>query len=389
MTPFAGTPDALRLPTPKSRIAASIVTISCADSSWGFTTLRPEWNSLLHESAADCPFLTWEWLHSWWTHVGRASTLRIAAVRADGQLIALAPFCLTPGVLPRLDMLGTGEAGSDYLDVIIRRGYEREALPALERFFYAQSLPLRLTHLSQAAAAGDIATRLVASGWHAETTHGGTCPYIPLAGHTWESFLGTLGSSHRANVRRRIRALEQKFDMSFTRVTTQAERHEALAAVIAWHKRRFVARGTAFMNDALRAFHDEVTRRTVDEGWLRLFVLRLNGAPVAVMYGFLYGGTFYFFQHGFDDRYQQHSVGLVLMALSIRAAIEEHAQEFDMLWGTEPYKSLWARDARELRNIQLFPPTIGGLVQRGVFHARRTAGSLARRMRATVNHHGA
>ena len=77
-----------------------------------------------------------------------------------------------------------------------------------------------------------------------------------------------------------------------------------------------------------------------------MYVLRLNGAPVAVMYGFLYNGTFSFYQHGFDDQYQQHSIGLVLMALSIRAAIEEGAGEFDMLWGLEPYKFLWAHDTR-------------------------------------------
>ena len=359
-------------------------TVSIVDSHWGFTTLRPEWNSLLHASTANCPFLTWEWLHSWWVHVGRASALRIATVRVDGELIAIAPFRLTPGPLPRLEMLGTGEAGSDYLDVIIRRGHEADAAAALETFFESQNATLQLTHLSQAASANDVAERLIASGWRAETTHGGTCPYIPLAGHTWDSFLATLGSSHRANVRRRIRGLE-KLEMSFTRVVTQAERAEALAALVGWHERRFNERGTAFMNDELRAFHNEVTKRTLDR-WLRMYVLRLNGAPVAVMYGFLFAGKFYFFQHGFDDQYQQHSVGLVLMALSIRASIAEGAAEFDMLWGTEGYKSLWTSDTRELRNIRLFPRTFDGLVQRGLFRARRRLGPLARRVRGLMNH---
>ena len=110
-----------------------------------------------------------------------------------------------------------------------------------------------------------------------------------------------------------------------------------------------------------------------------MYVLRLNGPTVAVMYGFLYNGTFSFYQHGFDDRYQQHSIGLVLMALSIRAAIEEGAGEFDMLWGLEPYKFLWARDTRELRNIDLFPAHIGGQIHRHLFHARRWLGSVARK----------
>jgi len=114
-----------------------------------------------------------------------------------------------------------------------------------------------------------------------------------------------------------------------------------------------------------------VTRRFLARGWLRMYILRLDGVPAAVMYGFLYNRTFYFYQHGFDDRYQQYSIGLVLMALSIRAAIDEGAAEFDMLWGTEPYKFLWARKTRELRNIHLFPPHLAGQLHRGLFLARR------------------
>ena len=71
------------------------LTIECIDSTWGFTALRPEWNALLRDSASDCPFLTWEWLHTWWTHLSGSSRLRIAAVRAGSELVALAPFRMT------------------------------------------------------------------------------------------------------------------------------------------------------------------------------------------------------------------------------------------------------------------------------------------------------
>jgi len=203
------------------------------------------------------------------------------------------------------------------------------------------------------------------------TTPGGICPYIPLVGHTWDSYLATLGASHRANVRRRLRALEQKFDVQFERVTGERDRRDALERLTHYHESRFDSGGTAFRTAALCAFHEEATRRFLDRGWLRMFVLRVNGATAAVMYGFLYNGTFYFYQHGFDDSYQQYSIGLVLMALSIRAALEEGAAEFDLLWGTEPYKFLWARHTRELHNVHLFPPHLGGRLHRGLFCARR------------------
>jgi len=348
------------------------------DSAWSFSALRPEWSSLLRASASASPFLTWEWLHTWWTHLGGSSRLRMVAVRAGTELIAVAPFRAATGTayLPCLDMLATGDVGSDYLDVIVRRGREAEALPAIEQFVRSQRTTLRLTHLGPSAVADLLADRLHASGWARTTTACGTCPYIPLVGHTWDSYLATLGSSHRANVRRRIRALDQKFDVRFERVTGDTQRREALAKLFEYHDRRFDERGTAFGTDDMRAFHDELTRRALDRGWLRMFVLRLDGAAAAVMYGFLYDGTFYFYQHGFDEQFQQHSIGLVLMALSIRAAIDEGAGEFDMLWGVEPYKFLWARQTRELRTLLLFPPRIGGQIHRGLFHARRQAKAL-------------
>jgi CelD/BcsL family acetyltransferase involved in cellulose biosynthesis len=343
------------------------------DSELRFTELRSAWDSLVESSEAASPFLTWEWLHSWWRHLSGTSRLRVLTAGAENHLIAVAPFRVTTGVarMPCLDLLGTGEAGSDYLDVITRSGFEADGLDAIERFVVAQNMALRLTHLSSSAAAIELSNRLDRRRWSQVTTPGGICPYIPLAGHTWDSYLATLGASHRANVRRRLRALEQKFDVRFEQVTADQDRREALTQLTHYHERRFEARGTAFRTASLCAFHEEATRRFLDRGWLRMFVLRVNGAPAAVMYGFLYNRTFYFYQHGFDDSYQQHSIGLVLMALSIRAAIEEGATEFDMLWGTEPYKFLWARHVRELRNLHLFPPHVGGQLHRGLFYARR------------------
>jgi CelD/BcsL family acetyltransferase involved in cellulose biosynthesis len=372
----------LRPDLERPRVAAAAQpTCHVIDSAWGFTALRPEWNALVRASASPTPFLTWEWLHTWWTHLRETSQLRIVAVRSGNELIAVAPFRIGANGTANLhcvDVLGTGEAGSDYLDIIIRRGHEAAGLDAIEAFVRAQNLTLRFKHLGPNAAASELAERLVSQRWSRVTRPGGTCPYIPLSGHTWDSYLATLGSSHRANVRRRIRALEQKFAVRFEAVSTDAERREALAALIGYHDNRFEARGTAFRTDATRAFHDEVTRRVLDRGWLRMFVLRLNDTPVAVMYGFLYNGVFSFYQHGFDPAFQQHSIGLLMMALSIRAAIDEGAVEFDMLWGVEPYKFLWARDTRELRDIHLFPASIAGHLHRHLFEARRRVGAVIR-----------
>ena len=366
--------------------AASLV-VECISDPAHFAAMREEWNRLLAASAADNPFLTWEWLHAWWKHLGEPGTLHLIAVRDSGELMAIAPLRLMNSALywfSRLEFLGTGHAGSDYLDIIVRCGHEGESLAAIARYLTTHQMAIRLNHLRPSSLAATLAADLAVDGWAASTVDDGTCPVIPLAGQTFDTYLATLGSSHRANVRRRTKALAQQFDMRFDRIATHTERCDMLAALVEFHERRYKERGgsSAFMTPAVIAFQDEATRLALDSGQLRMYALRLNEAVAAVMYGFMSGGRFYFYQHGFDDRYQAQSVGLVLMGLTIRAAIEEGAAEFDMLWGVEPYKFLWARESRTLQRVELFPIHLGGTLHRHAIEAQRGVKRLARRVLA-------
>ena len=361
------------------------LTAQCVKDHWGFTLLRPHWNELLRASGADNPFLTWEWLHTWWTHLGSTGALHLVVVRSGSVPIAIAPLRVVKGAFrfSQLEFLGTGFAGSDYLDVIVRREYEDAAVDAIARYLASARLALRLDHVRPDSVAARVARQLAAARWTVATFPGGTCPVVRLDGHTFESYLGTLGASHRANFRRRLRALEHRFDMRFEPASTDPERRELLGLLTAYSAQRWQDQGgsTAFVNPAVRRFQEEATRRAFGRGVLRMYALRLDGDVVAVMYGLMYGGCFYFYQHGFDDRFREHSVGLVLMGLAIRAAIEEGAREFDMLWGTEPYKFLWARDRRELQCMEIFPVHLGGLIHRRAIVARQSVRTLARRVR--------
>ncbi|OFW03806.1 MAG: hypothetical protein A3I61_16275 [Acidobacteria bacterium RIFCSPLOWO2_02_FULL_68_18] len=365
------------------------IEVECIDTLWGLTALRPQWDELLRASAANGPFLTWEWLHAWWTHLHGRAVLNVLVVREGRTLIAIAPLMLARGAMPwfsRLAFLGTGHAGSDYLDLIVRVGREDAALRALAAFLQTHQMAMRLDHLREASLGARLAERLASDGWATTARPAGLCPVIALAGHTWDSYLATLGSAHRANVRRRLRAIGQQFEMRFEPVTSESGRRDALEALGRFHERRFGADGgsTAFLTPALRAFQEDATRLALAGGWLRMYVLWLNDAPAAVMYGFLHHRQFYFYQHGFDARFSRSSAGLVVMALTIRAALEEGAQTFDLLWGTEPYKSLWTRETHTLAQIDLFQPDVTGRMHQRAVETRRRLGGLARRVRGSA-----
>jgi len=362
------------------------LTVEVVEDEAGFAGMAREWDTLLCASRARCLFLTWEWLHTWWRHLGARHRLSILAVRDGERLIGIAPFALRRRWMPlaplaALEFLGTGDVGSDYLDLISAPADEERVLGAVEEAIAARPAFLRLRRLEPSAAlAARLCGKLRASGWSLTRSAEEVCPCIVLAGHTWDSYLALLGPEHRANVRRRLRRLESA-GARFERVVSEEERREVLPALVALHNERWRERGgsEAFYDDALLSFHDELSRLALARGWLRLFALRLDGRVVAALYGFLYAGRFSFYQSGFDPAQGRLALGLAAMGLAIRSALEEGAHTYDLLHGDEPYKFLWCRETRRLAQLELFPPTAAGRL------ARRSAG-LLRGARKTARH---
>lgn len=351
--------------------------------------LVDEWRELLQESAADSVFLTPEWLTAWWDHFGRRRALSLVTLRRRQQLLGLAPFFTGSrrfgSLLPHrsIEFLGTGVVGSDYLDVVIRQGCEPEVSRGFAEYLQRQGAVVTLSHLHEQSPTAEWLVRsLQGEGWAMARRVIETCPYITLKGHTWDSYLASLGSSHRYNFNRRLKNLHKAGTLVFEVVEKEDQRREALQSLLSLHNRRWDERGGsgAMQSPPELAFHEAFTRVALERGWLRLFVLRLDGKAIGAMYGLRYGRTFSFYQSGFDPAYRQQSVGLVTMGLAIQRAIAEGVEEYDFLHGTESYKFLWTSETRDLARIQLFPPSMGGALCRGALHGEAVAKRMARRV---------
>src|SRR5256712_3231443 len=302
----------------RMRVSSVAAVIERIEDSRGFEKLREELNELLQASASNCLVLTWELLYTWWKHLSEDRRLFIITVRCGRELIAIAPLTLRPPRLNRLlpfsvlEFLGTESAGSDYLDLIIRRGKEQEALQSLANYLADGKLMLELAQLKgNSSFAAELGAQLKQRGWslcEAKTT---ICPFRNLSGHSWESYLTTLSHDLRHSFRRRLRSLSKHFNVRFERALSEEQRREALAVLVALHNMRWQDRGgsNALDTSALVSFHEELSQLALEQGWLRLFVLRLDGKAVASIYGFRYQRTFYLYQSGFDPSYGKQGVG--------------------------------------------------------------------------------
>jgi CelD/BcsL family acetyltransferase involved in cellulose biosynthesis len=352
-----------------------------------FARLTREWNSLLEACDSQCLFLTWEWLYTWWKHLAGNRNLSILSVRCGSELVALAPFGVRPPslsgrrFLPAEEFLGSGNVGSDYLDFIVRRDCEPQARQAFASYLAGKRQVLDWTNVKRDGFATGVASILSEKGWRVSETRTNTCPFIFLAGESWDSYLASLGPEHRYNFKRKWKRLNRDFDVQFEQARTAEQCQESIGLVMSLHNMRWRERGgsDAFHTRALVGFHRELSQLALKHGWLRLYVLRLNGKAAAALYGFLYHRTFYFYQSGFDTAYDKYSVGLVTMGLAIQHAIAEGVEEFDLLHGDEDYKSHWSNGSRDLSRLRLYPPGSMGWVCRSSAELDLAARRIARR----------
>ncbi|HLH32076.1 MAG TPA: GNAT family N-acetyltransferase [Terriglobia bacterium] len=363
----------------------NIETIENAEQFYG---LRDEWNELLKRSASDTVFLTHEWLASWWKYLAEGRQLSILLARDKGQLVGILPVALREAqysrMMPRvLELIGSGQIGSDYLDVIIAAGREPEVTAAFAEHLQQRRLMLQFSQLrTGACAVSGLANALANRGWIAAETKLNVCPYIDLIGLTWETYLDRLGSNIRKNLNRYFRILPKNFEMRLECAKAPEAAEAALEIVMELHKKRWEVAGTseAFQSAEVIQFHREFVRLAAGQGWLRILVLWLNGQPAASLYGLRYGPTFYFYQSGFDPAFSKHSVGVATMGFAIKTAIEEGALEYDFLHGDEEYKFHWASATRDLGRIEVYPQNAGAQIYRQAIRLNRAARSMARRV---------
>lgn len=180
-------------------------------------------------------------------------------------------------------------------------------------------------------------------------------PFIPLEGQTWEDYLGSRSSKFRKRVRYLERSLGK--DPGFEVRDADPLRADAeMDVFFHLHDLRWSGGAESSIADpGTRAFLRSFAVRAAARGWLRLRFLEVGGSPVAALLGWRVGGRFAFYQAGFDPSFAKRSVGMLLVALTIRQAITEGAAEFDFLLGDEDYKWRFASEKRTVRTITLVP----------------------------------
>jgi len=307
-----------------------------------FDELRQEWRQLAEVSPGATPFQTFEWQSTWWKHYGGMRQPRFVTVHDGDDLVGLMPFVQSTGPWRVLRPMGIGP--SDYLAPLARAGYEQSVAEAVYEAIKACD-NVDLVDLHQQRETNWLSTTV-----KVEPIVQATCLVLDLP-DKYDTYLTTLSKSLRYDVRKLDKNLFSSGRARIERFGPE-DVNRGLDQLFELHKMRWKKRHLpgAFLGRSV-AFHREWAALAAQNGWLWLSGLHIDDQPVGAIYAMTFGPAVYYYQAGFDPDKSADSPGTLLVAASIRRAIEEGKQHFDFMRGDESYKRRW-KPQRELRNLR-------------------------------------
>ena len=292
----------------------------------GLDELAGEWTALA--ATGGNPFGTHEWASCWWRHHGGdRRPLVTAAYSADGRLVAVLPLYLW-ATRPLRVLRFIGHGAGDQLGPVHAPG-DRETAAALARqalatlgwdVFVGEQLPAR------ALWSDLLGSRVI-------RREGSPVLATPDGG--WPAYLAGRSANFRQQLGRRERNLARRHQVGLWLVEDPEQLPGAMDTLFALHRLRW-GEDSGFL--PREAFHREFAAVALARGWLRLWLLELDGRPAAAWYGLRFGGVEHYYQSGRDPAYDSLSAAFVLLAHTIRSAFDDGVGEYRFGRGQDPYK---------------------------------------------------
>jgi CelD/BcsL family acetyltransferase involved in cellulose biosynthesis len=345
-------------------MVARQLTIQTVTTTAGLRELETDWNDLLTRADVPHPFLTHEWVRTWWDCFAQDARLHIVVARDGDRPVAIAPLMrdtvwryglrvrrlrlLCNDHTPRFDFLAESQEACQAL-------WQHLASPAQARWDV-----LQLRQISATSAAGLEMQRMArAHGHRCGRWPASVSPFVTLHG-SWDEYFASRSYQHRKKIRAKFRHLREIGPFELETITGGDRLAGALESGLAieaaaWKERT----GTAIRSNAgVSTFYARLAERAAAHGWLELQFLRVNGQRIAFAYDLRYRQRLFRLKIGYDPAHGRCSPSQLLCALTLERAFAEGLVECDFLGEDEPWKRAWATGDRPHEWLFICPPRL-------------------------------
>ena len=299
-----------------------------------FEAYEALWRQTRKEMPWRCLFVLPFWLQAVRRHLASAAVPHIVTVSAAGRPIGVVPLEVENGTAR---FIGNHEV-CDYQDMIAVPGKQAEVLRAtLNHLGNLGVTDLDLRTLRPDGLALDALKSLDVAGFCRLSLVEDEATYEIDLPDDWEGYLLQLNGKQRHEVRRKIRRLDSSGAYSYR----LAQLNGNLSREVDTFMELFRANRSdkrQFMQGPMEDYFRELIRSLAAQNMLRLYLLEVADKPAAGVLCFDFGGVRYLYNSGYDEQYEELSVGVLSKVFSIRTGIESGCRKFDFLKGDEVYK---------------------------------------------------
>ncbi len=325
------------------------VVTSAAD----FATLRPAWERLRSRCAGPTVFLSHGWLEAAWQWQAPSAGLYLLCCERGGELVGALPLMrdrvaggmLHPVTLEYLLVPDTQhcEILAAPEDAVAVAGALADALAARRRDWDV----LRLRNLPpDGIATVSFAQALARHGARIHAQQATANPCIALTG-TWDAYYASrsrrLKKANNLAANRLAKAGKVTIDWLEPGAGSAADVERLLEHVVRISARSWKAEtGNSLDRPGPNAFIRRLTERAHAEGWLSIWMLSLDGCPVAVEYQLVSEGSVYALRSDFDASHETLSPGSHLSRQMLETYFDRGLTRYAMGPGDNAYKYRWA-----------------------------------------------
>jgi CelD/BcsL family acetyltransferase involved in cellulose biosynthesis len=295
--------------------------------------LQDAWDALAVANAE--PMSGPAWMLGWWRHAAPPNTqLRVVAVHDRGELIGILPLCVEPTDPSRYVLLAHNFTSSVSPLAQADRTWEVAAVAA-------EALTRARPRLASLA----LAPLLASSPWVvalSDVWPGRTrpvilrhsvvdAPTISLRHDSLDDWLGSRGSSFRANARKRRNQFERAGGTA--RISDAETITTDIQKFIDLHANRWQPLGESrlvALGERLPPLLSELAQALLPSERFRLLVLELDGEPVGALMAIAGGGEVVGVNTGWDERFKHFSPARLALLYTLEDSIARRDHRYSL-----------------------------------------------------------
>lgn len=359
-----------------NRAAASVVADSSSAvrlvaESADFMALHSEWNAMAAPPAPLTPFGRHEWFDAAWQWRQETAKLYVLCFYASERLGAVLPLALQEGRVRgwrvrELTFLTVPD--TQFCDIISAEPYRMHASVAFANELARRGDEwdvLRLKYLTpDAIAVSALCGVLKASGFTTRITTLPGNPFIRLDSN-WPAYYGTRSrrlkkaNNLAANRLKRMGEIRVECLASYpcapTEVSSFLERAITISAR-SWKRRT----GNSLDQRGPQSFIRRLSELAVREGWLSLWIMSVNGRPVAMEYQLVADGNVFALRSDFDAEFEDVSPGTHLNQQMLEGLFGRGLRRYYMGPGNNAYKHRWADALEPMQELTVYGRSLAG-----------------------------